>query len=146
MSGSLSNTLLIALGGAVGSVARYWVGLWMVPYSQSLPLGTILINIVGSFLITFFGALTIANGRLPLAESWRLFFMVGICGGFTTFSSFSLQTLDLLRNGMPGRALVNIAASVIFCLIASTLGYMLAQRINGGVERIAQMQIEEEVS
>jgi len=146
MPGSLSTTLWIALGGALGSIARYWVGVWMVPYSQTLPWGTILINIVGSFAIAFFGALTVASGRHPLPETGRLFFMVGICGGFTTFSSFSLQTLDLLRHGTPERALVNIAASVLLCLASATAGYLAAEHLNGGVAQIAQTQVEEDVS
>ena len=146
MPGSLSTTLWIALGGALGTVARYWVGLWMAPYSQSLPWGTIVINIVGSFAITFFGALTVTSGRHPLPDTARLFFMVGICGGFTTFSSFSLQTLDLLRQGAPERALVNIAASVLLCLASATAGYMAAERLNGGVAQIAQTKVEEDVS
>ena len=146
MPGSLSTTLWIALGGAFGTTARYWIGLWMAPYSQSLPWGTIVINIAGSFIITFFGTLTVASGRHPLPETWRLFVMVGICGGFTTFSSFSLQTLDLLRQGAPDRALFNIAASVLLCLAASTAGYMAAGRLNGGVAQIAQVQVEEDVS
>ncbi len=139
-------TLWIALGGALGTVARYWVGLWMLPYSQSLPWGTIAINITGSFAITFFGALTIAVGRHPLPETWRLFFMVGICGGFTTFSSFSLQTLELVREGTPARALINVAASVLLCLAAATAGYVLAERWNGHVQQIAQTTAEEETS
>ncbi|WP_413990307.1 fluoride efflux transporter CrcB [Labrys okinawensis] len=143
MSDSFTNTLLIAIGGALGSVARYWGGIWMAPYGQSLPWGTILINILGSFAITFFGTLTIASGRIPLADGWRLFFMVGICGGFTTFSSFSLQTFELLHMNMPGRALANIAASVLLCLAASAVGYYAATGINGGSQQTAQVQTEE---
>ncbi len=138
------TTLWVAIGGATGSVARYWVALLMMPYSKSLPWGTILINIVGSFAISFFGTLTVAGGRYPSPELWRLAFMVGICGGFTTFSSFSLQTLELLRAGAAGRALLNIGLSVILCLIAVTLGYLSAEHLNGGVEKIANIEIEEE--
>ena len=144
MPDSFTNTLFIAIGGALGSVARYWGGVWMAPYSQSLPWGTILINILGSFAITFFGTLTIASGRMPLADSWRLFFMVGICGGFTTFSSFSLQTFELLQSNMPGRALANIAASVLLCLAASAVGYYAAAGINGGSQQTAQVQAEDD--
>jgi fluoride exporter len=145
MSDSLSNTLLIAIGGALGSVARYWAGIWIAPYSQNLPWGTILINILGSFAITFFGTLTIINGRYPLSDGWRLFFMVGICGGFTTFSSFSLQTFELLRLNMPERALVNVVVSVVICIAASALGYYAATGINGGGQQAAQVQVDEEV-
>jgi CrcB protein len=140
------TTLWVAIGGAGGSVARYWVALAMAPYSKSLPLGTILINVTGSFAISFFGTLTVAGGRYPSPELWRIAFMVGICGGFTTFSSFSLQTLELLRAGALGRALLNIGLSVALCLAAVTLGYVCAEHLNGGVRQIANIDIEEEAS
>ena len=140
----MAETISIAIGGAIGSVARYWIALLMLPLSRDLPWGTITINIVGSFAIAFFGTLTIASGRHPLPEIARLFFMVGICGGFTTFSSFSLQTLDLLRAGAPVRALVNIALSVMLCLAATTFGYLAAAQLNGGVAQVAQIDIEED--
>lgn len=138
------EALAVAAGGALGSLARYWVGALALPISRSLPWGTIIINVAGSFLISFFGALTTSNGRYPVPEVWRLFFMVGVCGGFTTFSSFSLQTLDLLRGGAWGRALVNVTASVILCLISVTAGFAAAYYLSGGAQRIAQAAIEEE--
>src|SRR5689334_11362065 len=97
--------LLIATGGAIGTVARYGLSAAALPISKNLPWGTILINILGSFIIGFFGTLTLASGKFPVSENIRLFVMVGICGGFTTFSAFSLQTLDLLRDGSPTRAM-----------------------------------------
>ena len=72
--------------------------------------------------------------------------MVGFCGGFTTFSSFSLQTLDLLRGGATGRALVNIAASVLLCLGAVAIGHAVASHLNGGARRVAQTEVEEKAS
>lgn len=139
-------TLWVAIGGALGSVARYWVALWMVPLSRDLPWGTILINIVGSFAIGFFGTLTVEHGRFPVSDAGRTFFMVGVCGGFTTFSSFSLQTLELLKAGAVGRALLNIVISVVVCLIAVTAGYLAAERLNGGIDVVAQNVVEEEAS
>ena len=121
----MTQTLLVAFGGALGSVARYWLSVWALPFSRSLPWGTVSINVIGSFVIGFFGTLTLAGGRLPAPDSVRLFVMVGLCGGFTTFSSFSLQTLDLLRGGGPGRAMLNVAASVLLCLGAVALGTSL---------------------
>lgn len=138
----MAATLWIALGGAIGSVLRYWIAVWAVPISRLLPMGTILINIAGSFAIGLFGALTLAHGRYPVPEPARLFFMVGVCGGFTTFSSFSLQTFDLLRVGAPGRALANIAISVVLCLAAVAVGYSAGARISG-THQVAQTATEE---
>ncbi len=140
----LTTVVLIALGGAIGTLARYFVSLAALPISQNLPWGTILINIAGSFVIGFFGTLTLAQGRYPIPESTRLFVLVGFCGGFTTFSSFSLQTLDLLRGGALGRAMANIGVSVVLCLIAVAAGHALAARLNGGATQIAQTSIEED--
>ena len=141
---SFWTVLVVALGGALGTVARYLLALAAAPISGSLPWGTILINITGSFVIGFVGTLTLATGRFPLPETGRVFIMVGLCGGFTTFSSFSLQTLDLLRAGAPGRALVNVAASVAICLAAVALGHLLGAALNGGAVNVAQVRIEEE--
>jgi CrcB protein len=136
--------LLVALGGAIGSLARYWLALWAIPLSRSLPWGTILINIGGSFAIGLFGTLTLAHGRYPVSDQGRLFFMVGVCGGFTTFSSFSLQTFDLLRSGATARALLNIGLSVLLCLGAVALGHAVGAKLNGGAVTIAQTVTEEE--
>ena len=140
----MRDTLWIALGGALGSMARYWIALWAMPISRQLLAGTILINIVGSFVIGFVGTLTLENGRYPLPESARLFLMVGFCGGFTTFSSFSLQTLDLLRNGALDRALINVVVSVVLCLGAVAAGHGFAAHWNGGSTAIAENLTEEE--
>ena len=130
MPAPLLPSLLIGLAGACGTLLRYWLGLATVRWSQVLPWGTILSIVTGSFAIAFFGTLTAAGGRLPMSETSRLVFMVGLCGGYTTFSSFSLQTLDLLKNGFPGRALLNIGLSVMLCMVSVAAGSMLAQGIN----------------
>jgi CrcB protein len=95
-------------------------------------------------VIGFFGTLTLAQGRYPMSENARLFVMVGLCGGFTTFSSFSLQTLDLLRSGATVRAAINIVASIALGVGAAALGHLIAEHFNGHDTQIAQISIEEE--
>lgn len=142
---SLANCLIVMLGGALGTLARYALSVLAQPVSRDLPWGTILINILGSFIIGFFGTLTFAQGRYPLSEGMRLFVMIGICGGFTTFSSFSLQTLELLRSGAMLRAGLNIALSVLMCLAAVAIGHALATQLNGGRSEIARVSTLDDV-
>lgn len=121
--------LVVALGSALGGMARYGVGMVVArAVGQSFPWGTLLINVVGSFVIGLFGAMTLADGPMPASATVRAFVMVGICGGFTTFSSFSLQTVDLLQAGEAMAAAAYIAASVALCLAGTFLGYWLASR------------------
>lgn len=141
---NIATCIWITAGGALGTLARYLVATWALPISDRLPLGTITINITGSFLIGLIGTLTLAQGKYPLSENLRLFLMVGFCGGFTTFSAFSLQTFDLIRAGGLGRAAFNIGASVLLCLLAVAAGHLIASRLNGGAREVAQLAIEEE--
>ena len=141
---SFTTCLVVMLGGAFGTLARYSLSVLTLPISRELPWGTITINVTGSFLIGLFGTLTLAHGRYPAPENLRLFVMIGLCGGFTTFSSFSLQTLDLLRSGAVVRAGINVLASVILCVLAVSAGHLVAARLNAGATQIAQLPIEEE--
>jgi fluoride exporter len=141
---SFVTCLYVVIGGAIGTLARYMISVAALPISQTLPWGTISINILGSFVIGFFGTLTLSQGRFPVSEDIRLFVMVGLCGGFTTFSSFSLQTLDLLRSGATLRASINVIASVVLCVAAVAVGHAVAAHYNGGAKKIAQIAIEEE--
>ena len=141
---SFTTCLIVMIGGALGTLARYGVSVLMVPYSRDLPIGTILINVTGSFVIGLFGTLTLAHGRFPVSDNMRLFVMIGLCGGYTTFSSFSLQTLDLMRNGAVMRAAINIAASVVLCVAATACGHFIAAHFNDGARQIAQAAIEED--
>jgi CrcB protein len=132
--------------GAVGTLLRYSVSVLTSPTNQELPWETIGINVAGSFVIGFFGTLTLSHGRFPVSENTRLFVMIGLCGGFTTFSSFSLQTFDLMRTGAYLRAGINIVASVALCLCAVSLGHLIAARLNGQAAQIAQVAMEEEAN
>jgi protein CrcB len=128
----------IALGGAIGSVARAWTSNVVASLvGPQFPWGTILINVAGSFIIGFFGALTASDGRFQVHADARAFVMVGICGGFTTFSSFSLQTLELMRDGKLGAAFANIALSLVLCLAAVTAGFVAAAEWNAAPARAA---------
>jgi len=119
--------LLVAAGGAVGSVGRYGLALSIARATgPGFPVGTVIINIVGSFVIGWFAEFTAVYGRHPAGEPARAFVMAGLCGGFTTFSAFSLQTIDLLRAGQTMRAIANVVASVVLCLAATALGMRLA--------------------
>ncbi|WP_353068511.1 fluoride efflux transporter CrcB [Tunturibacter empetritectus] len=120
--------LWVTIGSALGGLLRYAITRLTLTYSIGFPFGTILINVLGSFVIGYFGTLTLQSGRYPASENLRLFVMIGICGGFTTFSSFSLQTFDLMRSGAWGRALANIFLSVILCVAAVAAGHLLAHR------------------
>ncbi|WP_454887888.1 fluoride efflux transporter CrcB [Sphingomonas oryzagri] len=118
------TTLWVAIGGAIGTIARYWLNLLVTSrLGEAMPWGTILINITGSFAIGLFAALTEPGGRLPVPPDVRTFVMVGLCGGYTTFSSFSLQTLTLFEAGEPGRAAANVMGSVALCLFGVWLGH-----------------------
>ncbi len=126
--------LWVAVGGAIGSMARFWLANAMaVATGAEFPWGTLLINIIGSFVISFFGMLTGSSPRFAVPYEARIFVTVGLCGGFTTFSSFSLQTIDLLRTGQPSRAGLYVAASVILCLGACALGFAAASAITSGM-------------
>lgn len=123
--------LWIALGSALGGMARFacssLIANW---FGQTFPWGTLAINVLGSFVIGFFATLTGPDGRVLVSGDIRQFVMVGICGGYTTFSSFSLQTLTLAQDGEFVRAGLNVGASVMLCMISVWLGYVVAAAMN----------------
>jgi CrcB protein len=122
----MMSYLWVTVGSAIGGLLRYALTRLTLTISVGFPYGTVLINVLGSLVIGYFGTLTLQSGRYAVPDNLRLFVMVGLCGGFTTFSSFSLQTFDLLRAGAWGRALANIVASVVLCLAAVAVGHLLA--------------------
>lgn len=124
--------LIIALGSGLGGAARFALsGFVAHHWGETFPWGTILVNVLGSFLIGFFATLTEPGGRLFVGSNGRQFFMPGLMGGFTTFSSFSLQTLTLARNGEWLGASANAVGSLVLCLLAVWLGHILARFLNG---------------
>jgi CrcB protein len=115
----------VAIGGALGSMFRYWCSDMAARLmGETFPWGTVGVNIFGSFIIGAMAAISATDSRFLISADMRIFVMVGICGGYTTFSSFSLQTLNLLRESEWALAAVNIGASVIFCMLAVWIGYM----------------------
>lgn len=128
---SLTITLWVALGSAIGGVARYWSsGVIARTVGETFPWGTLLVNVSGSLAIGLIWTLTGPDGRVLMGTAGRQFLMIGILGGFTTFSSFSLQTLTLLQDGQWMSAAFNVVGSVLLCLVAVWLGHMLGLAIN----------------
>ncbi len=121
--------LWIGLGSALGGVARHVVALEMESRLGHAIWGTLTVNVVGSFLIGLLAGLAEPSSRVILPEPTRHFFMIGIMGGFTTFSTFSLQTVHLLRDGELFTAGTNILLSVVICVIGAWLGFAVAHRL-----------------
>jgi fluoride exporter len=123
----------VGLGSAIGGMARYWVsGVVAVRIGDTFPWGTIIINITGSFAIGILFAVTLPEGRFNTSRIFiSQLLMYGLCGGYTTFSSFSVQTLKLAREGQWLWAGGNIVISVVACLIAVWLGFVLGDLLNG---------------
>ena len=121
----------VMLGSALGGLARYWLsGLAARHIGESFPVGTLIVNVVGSFVIGFFASLTGPDGRVFVGTDARQFVMTGLCGGFTTFSSFSLQTLNLARDGEMALAGANAMLSLALGLIAVWLGHIAASALS----------------
>ena len=118
------NTLLVAIGGAAGSVLRYWMSVWVVARAGGALWGTLFVNVTGSLLIGLFAV------ALREHAAARQLVMVGFLGGYTTFSAFSLQTLELFQKGQHGLALANVALSVICCLLSVWLGTLAGRAIS----------------
>jgi CrcB protein len=123
---TLESYFWIALGSALGGAGRYWCsGLVARRFGETFPWGTLIVNVLGSFVVGFADALLAGTPARQLV-------MAGLCGGFTTFSAFSLQTLNLVRDGEWARAGANVGASVVTCLISVWLGHIAAIALNHG--------------
>lgn len=123
--------LWVAAGAALGGVFRYWCyGAATRMGAELFPWGTLFVNVAGSAVIGFFATMTGADGRLLVSPDARVFVTAGLCGGFTTFSTFSLETLRLAQDRQWMHASANIAASLVLCLAGVWLGHLLASRLN----------------
>ena len=119
--------ILVMLGGALGTGARFWMSGFVAERSgEVFPLGTLVVNVSGSFVVGFFAGFAVSEGPVLVSPRFREFFMIGVCGGYTTFSSFSLQTFDLARDGDWSKAMLNTGLSFGCCLLAVWLGRILA--------------------
>jgi CrcB protein len=123
--------LWIAIGGAIGTIGRYALSSFIAArFGDVFPWGTLIVNVSGCFVIGFFATLTGPDGRFLVPPDARQFVMVGVCGGYTTFSSFSWQTFNLLRGGDFLRGGGNIMLSVIACMIGVWLGVVAGAAFN----------------
>lgn len=120
--------LAIAVAGAVGALLRFWMSGWVYGlFGRDFPYGTLAVNVAGSLLMGISFVLLVE--RLGSAPEWRALVMIGFLGAFTTFSTFSLETVQLLEGGAVGRAMINVLGSVAFCLIATWLGIVLGRQL-----------------
>lgn len=128
------SLLLVAAGSAAGGVLRWLVGEWLQPHGgaagAAFPSATLLVNVSGSFLLGVLAAV-VAHRGAPDASAMRLLLMVGFCGGYTTFSTFSLETVALVQRGATGLAALNALASVALALAATIGGMALARALLG---------------
>lgn len=120
----MRTVLLVAVGGALGSVSRYAMSAWVHRHTGlAFPYGTFAVNVLGCLV---FGVIaSLANERLAIGPAGRAFLLIGILGGFTTFSSFGFETFQLLRDDQVGLAVLNVGGQVVFGLAAMWAGYSL---------------------
>jgi len=124
----VTRVALVALGGAIGSVARYGVGALAAQLlGAAFPWGTLFVNLSGSFLIALVMHVALAGTSVSL--ELRIFLTTGIMGGFTTYSTFNYETIRLMQDGSLGLAAVNLAATVVVCLLAGGLGVLVCRAI-----------------
>jgi CrcB protein len=124
----LNQALAIAAGGAVGALLRYWVSSGVhALLGRGFPYGTLVVNVLGSLLMGYLYILMIE--RLALGAEWRAFALVGLLGAFTTFSTFSIETLLLMEQADYARAMANVLVSVLACVAATFLGVTLARQL-----------------
>lgn len=124
----MNQTLAIAAGGAIGSLLRFWMsnGVYAL-LGRGFPYGTLAVNVLGSLVMGFLYIVMIE--RMAVAAEWRAFALVGLLGAFTTFSAFSIETLNLLEQADYAKAVVNMTASVLACVGAALVGVIIARQL-----------------
>jgi CrcB protein len=124
----MTRVLAIAAGGAVGALLRYWTSIAVHSrFGTAFPYGTLAVNVLGSLLMGFLYIWLI--DRFAAGPALRAFLLIGVLGAFTTFSTFSMETLNLMEAGHPGKALANVFVSVIVCVAAAGLGVLAARQL-----------------
>ena len=119
--------LVVGLGGAVGAILRWWVGVLMSHLLAPVFLGTLVVNLAGSFLV---GVLLIwFQGKLPIDDVLRTGIVVGLLGGFTTYSAFSMEAVNMMMAGFYGRASAYVVVTVAVCLVGAWAGVMLGRSV-----------------
>ena len=119
--------LVVGLGGAVGAILRWWVGVLMSHLLAPVFLGTLVVNLAGSFLV---GVLLIwFQGKLPINDVLRTGIVVGLLGGFTTYSAFSMEAVNMMMAGLYGRASAYVITMVVLCLMGTWAGIMLGRSV-----------------
>ena len=120
--------IFIAMGGAIGAVLRYGASLGVYSFmGRGFPYGTLFVNVTGSLLMGLLGVMMLE--RFNIGPEWRAAVLVGVLGSFTTFSTFSIETLNLLEQGDVMRAVTNIVLSVLVCLVAVWFGVLIGRQI-----------------
>ena len=124
----MSNLIAIAGGGALGALLRFWMSTSVYTvFGRDFPYGTLAVNVVGSFAMGILFVLL--DEKFNLAPEWRAALLIGLLGAFTTFSTFSIETLNLMLSGETTKALLNVVLSVIVCILATWLGLLLGRQV-----------------
>ena len=124
----MNQVLAIAAGGALGSVMRYGLSMWVHSFAgRGFPYGTLAVNVLGSLAMGFLFVLLVE--RMGESALWRAGLLIGVLGGFTTFSSFSMETFNLIEQGAIAKAVANMAASLVLCVGATWLGVLFARQL-----------------
>ena len=124
----MSNLIAIAGGGALGALLRFWMSTSVYAmFGRDFPYGTLAVNVVGSFAMGILFVLL--DEKFSLAPEWRAALLIGLLGAFTTFSTFSIETLNLMLSGETMKALLNVVLSVMVCIMATWLGLLLGRQV-----------------